>query len=50
MVRRTAIAVDATVLIMNFVHELPTGHYVENIGNTTLRYLEIWNTGKDPGD
>ncbi|KAF9007406.1 oxalate decarboxylase [Cyathus striatus] len=22
------------------------GHYVENIGNTTLRFLEIWNTDK----
>ena len=22
------------------------GHYVENIGNTTLRFLEIFNTGK----
>lgn len=22
-----------------------TGHYVENTGNTTLRYLEIFNTG-----
>jgi oxalate decarboxylase/phosphoglucose isomerase-like protein (cupin superfamily) len=22
------------------------GHYVENIGNTTLRYLEIFNTDK----
>ncbi|PSS30942.1 hypothetical protein PHLCEN_2v2511 [Hermanssonia centrifuga] len=22
------------------------GHYVENTGNTTLKFLEIWNTGK----
>jgi oxalate decarboxylase/phosphoglucose isomerase-like protein (cupin superfamily) len=22
------------------------GHYVENTGNTTLRYLEIFNTGE----
>lgn len=22
------------------------GHYIENIGNTTLHYLEIFNTGE----
>lgn len=22
------------------------GHYVENIGNTTLRFLEVFNTGE----
>ena len=26
-----------------------TGHYVENTGNTTLRFLELFNTGKDIG-
>ena len=24
----------------------PYGHYVENTGNTTLRFLEIFNTGE----
>lgn len=24
----------------------PTGHYVENIGNETLHYLEIFNSGR----
>ncbi len=26
---------------------LCTGHYVENIGNTTLKFIEVFNTGKD---
>jgi len=30
--------------ILTFVVDL--GHYVENIGNTTLHFLEIFNTGE----
>ena len=26
-----------------------SGHYVENIGNTTLHFLEIFNTGESDG-
>ena len=25
---------------------MDVGHYIENIGNTTLHYLEIFNTGE----
>ena len=34
--------------IYPYQHITFTGHYVENTGNTTLKFLEIFKTGKYP--
>ena len=36
---------SSSILPESFLTSFTTGHYVENIGNTTLTYLEVFNTG-----
>lgn len=38
----------SSVPLRRWTHWRFTGHYVENTGNTTLKFLEIFNTGKYP--
>ena len=51
---RLAISVTSRLLLVSYLFapaatietEVLTGHYVENTGNTTLTYLEIFKSGR----